>query len=180
MWPAGHRFGAGHRLQVQVSSGAHPVYARNLGTGDPPVAATLMRPADQAIHHEPGRLSSVVIPHLQTRPARRPDDVAAGQDRTVHRFQATPQRGPASSGHIRKPSSPFAGRPNRRNAATPLPQQLPNPPRSGRTASRPPHRAGPQPPADGSQPDETARPDLRRNAFLHLLNILRHDSHGHC
>jgi putative CocE/NonD family hydrolase len=66
MWPAGHRFGVGHRLRVQVSSGAHPVYARNLGTGESPVTATLMRAADQTIHHEPGRLSSVVIPHLQS------------------------------------------------------------------------------------------------------------------
>ena len=66
MWPAGHRFGAGHRLRIQVSSGAHPVYARNLGTGEPPVTATLMRAADQAIHHEPGRPSSVVIPHLRS------------------------------------------------------------------------------------------------------------------
>jgi putative CocE/NonD family hydrolase len=66
MWPAGHRFATGHRLRVQLSSGAHPVYARNLGTGESPVTATLMRAADQAIHHEPGRLSSVVIPHLRS------------------------------------------------------------------------------------------------------------------
>ena len=59
MWPAGHRFAAGHRLRIQVSSGAHPVYARNLGTGEPPLTATLMQAADQAVYHEPGRLSSV-------------------------------------------------------------------------------------------------------------------------
>ena len=35
LWPIGHRFAAGHRVRVQVSSGSHPVYARNLGTGEP-------------------------------------------------------------------------------------------------------------------------------------------------
>jgi uncharacterized protein len=67
MWPAGHRFAAGHRLRVQVSSGAHPVYARNLGAGEPPATATAMRPADQAVHHQPGRLSFVTLPHGRER-----------------------------------------------------------------------------------------------------------------
>ena len=35
-----HRFRAGHRIRLQVSGGAHPRYARNLGTGEPPGAAT--------------------------------------------------------------------------------------------------------------------------------------------
>ena len=55
MWPVGHRFGAGHRVRVQVSSGAHPVYGRNLGTGEPPATATEMRVADQAVHHDARR-----------------------------------------------------------------------------------------------------------------------------
>jgi putative CocE/NonD family hydrolase len=63
MWPAGHRFAPGHRLRVQVSSGAHPVYARNLGTGDPVATATAMRAADQAVYHDPARLSWVTLPH---------------------------------------------------------------------------------------------------------------------
>jgi uncharacterized protein len=63
MWPVGHRFAAGHRLRLQVSSGAHPVYARNLGTGEPVATATRMQTADQAVYHEPGRLSSVTLPH---------------------------------------------------------------------------------------------------------------------
>ena len=64
MWPAGHRFAAGHRLRVQVSSGAHPVYARNLGTGDPAATAVTMRAADQAVFHDPSRLSWVTLPHV--------------------------------------------------------------------------------------------------------------------
>jgi uncharacterized protein len=70
IWPVGHRFGAGHRLRVQVSSGAHPVYAGNLGTGEPSATAVVLRSADQAVHHEPGKLSSVTLPHL--RASRRP------------------------------------------------------------------------------------------------------------
>ncbi|MGP0031543.1 MAG: CocE/NonD family hydrolase, partial [Acidimicrobiales bacterium] len=65
MWPVGHLFAPGHRLRVQVSSGAHPVYARNLGTGEPPADAVSMRAADQTVQHRPGRLSSVVLPHFR-------------------------------------------------------------------------------------------------------------------
>jgi putative CocE/NonD family hydrolase len=64
VWPAGHRLAQGHRLRVQVASGAHPVYARNLGTGEPFATAVDMVAADQAVFHEPGRLSSVTLPHF--------------------------------------------------------------------------------------------------------------------
>jgi putative CocE/NonD family hydrolase len=59
MWPTAYRFGAGHRVRVQVSSGAHPVYARNLGTGESVLTATSMVAADQSVFHD----SSVVLPH---------------------------------------------------------------------------------------------------------------------
>ena len=65
LWPVGHRFLAGHRLRIQVASGSHPVYGRNLGTGEPHITATTMRAADQAVHHAPGRLSSVTLPHYR-------------------------------------------------------------------------------------------------------------------
>ena len=64
LWPVAHTFAIGHRLRVQVSSGAHPVYARNLGTGEPPASATTLRAAEQAVYHEPGRLSWVTLPHF--------------------------------------------------------------------------------------------------------------------
>jgi putative CocE/NonD family hydrolase len=66
LWPAGHRFGPGHRLRVQVSSGSHPVYARNLGTGEPPATATTTLVSDQRVHHSPGRRSSLTLPHAPT------------------------------------------------------------------------------------------------------------------
>jgi putative CocE/NonD family hydrolase len=65
LWPIGHRFAAGHSLRVQVASGSHPVYARNLGTGEPAATATDMVSNDVAVHLSPGRASKVVLPHLR-------------------------------------------------------------------------------------------------------------------
>ncbi len=62
MWPAGHRFLAGHRLRVQVSGGAHPRYARNPGTGEPLASAVRMRPVEIAVYHDPDRPSVVRLP----------------------------------------------------------------------------------------------------------------------
>ena len=64
LWPVGHRFAPGHRLRVQVSSGSHPVYARNLGTGEPDATAVDTRTNDVAVHHDQHRASVVVLPHL--------------------------------------------------------------------------------------------------------------------
>jgi putative CocE/NonD family hydrolase len=62
LWPAFHRFAAGHRVSVQVSSGAHPRYARNPGSGEPAATATAMSRAVQEISHDPGRPSRVELP----------------------------------------------------------------------------------------------------------------------
>ena len=64
LWPVGHIFATGHRLRIQVSSGAHPVYARNLGTGEPPATATTLLAAEQAVYHDPDRPSWVTLPHF--------------------------------------------------------------------------------------------------------------------
>jgi uncharacterized protein len=61
LWPTAHCFAAGHRIRVQVSSGAHPRYARNPGTGEDPVHATRLVPSDQEVFHDPQRPSSVTI-----------------------------------------------------------------------------------------------------------------------
>ena len=42
LWPIGHRFAAGHRIRLHLSSGAHPRYARNPGTGEDPAKATTL------------------------------------------------------------------------------------------------------------------------------------------
>jgi putative CocE/NonD family hydrolase len=62
LWPTAQRFAAGHRVRLQVSSGAHPRFIRNLGTGDPLATATAMRVAHQAIYHDPQHRSTVSLP----------------------------------------------------------------------------------------------------------------------
>lgn len=62
MWPTAYRFKAGHRIRVQVSSGAFPRYARNPGTGEPLATATTLKPADQSVYHDPAHPSAVILP----------------------------------------------------------------------------------------------------------------------
>lgn len=49
--PVAYRLAAGHRLRLQIASGAHPFYARNLGTGEPIATGTTMITARQAVHY---------------------------------------------------------------------------------------------------------------------------------
>jgi predicted acyl esterase len=69
MWPAEHRFKLGQRLRLQVSSGAHPRFARNLGWGEPPGTGTALNVADQEIFHDPEHSSALLLPVLQRRTA---------------------------------------------------------------------------------------------------------------
>ena len=62
LWPTAQRFRAGHRIRVQVSSGAHPRFVRNLGTAEPIATATAMRVAHQAVHHDPDHPSAIILP----------------------------------------------------------------------------------------------------------------------
>jgi putative CocE/NonD family hydrolase len=63
LWPIGHRFAPGHRLRVLVASGSHPVYARNLGTGEAAATAVDQVVNHVAVHHAPARASAVTLPH---------------------------------------------------------------------------------------------------------------------
>jgi uncharacterized protein len=65
LWPTAHRFGAGHRIRVQVSSGAHPRYARNTGSAEPPATARDLHVAHQEIRHDPAHPSRVALPTLR-------------------------------------------------------------------------------------------------------------------
>jgi uncharacterized protein len=60
-----HRFGAGNRLRLQVSSGAHPRYARNSGTGEPLATARDLASARQQVFHDPAHPSALVLPVTQ-------------------------------------------------------------------------------------------------------------------
>jgi putative CocE/NonD family hydrolase len=62
LWPTAHRFAAGHRVRVLVSSGAHPRFARNPGSGEPAATATTLRVSDQAVLHGPACPSAIVLP----------------------------------------------------------------------------------------------------------------------
>jgi uncharacterized protein len=55
--PCAHRLLKGHRLRLQLSGGAHPQYARNLGTGEPLATGTSLKPSVHTIHHADTRLT---------------------------------------------------------------------------------------------------------------------------
>jgi hypothetical protein len=57
-----HRFRAGHRIRLQVSGGAHPRYARNLGTGEPAGQGTTGVPVTHRIGSGSASPSSVTLP----------------------------------------------------------------------------------------------------------------------
>jgi putative CocE/NonD family hydrolase len=62
LWPIGHRFARGHSIRLQVSSGAHPRYARNPGTGEDPLTATTLRPVTLEVLHDEQHASHLVLP----------------------------------------------------------------------------------------------------------------------
>ena len=59
--PTACSFEAGHRLRLQISSGAHPRFARNLGTDEPLATATTIEVAHQSIFHDPAHPSSLTL-----------------------------------------------------------------------------------------------------------------------
>ncbi|MGO9973381.1 MAG: CocE/NonD family hydrolase [Solirubrobacteraceae bacterium] len=62
LWPLGHAFAAGHRIRLQVSSGAHPRFARNPGTGADTASATELRAVDIEVLHDARHPSRLVLP----------------------------------------------------------------------------------------------------------------------
>ncbi|MBI4615941.1 MAG: CocE/NonD family hydrolase [Planctomycetes bacterium] len=62
LWATAYRFAKGHRLRLQVSSGAHPRWTRNLGTGEPIATGTRMEAADQVVFHDAAHPSALVVP----------------------------------------------------------------------------------------------------------------------
>jgi putative CocE/NonD family hydrolase len=62
LWATAHRFRQGHCLRLLVSSGAHPRWSRNLGTGEPDATGASMVFAEQMIFHDEARPSALVLP----------------------------------------------------------------------------------------------------------------------
>lgn len=56
------RFKAGHRLRLQVSSGAHPRFNRNPGTGESLLHARQFEVAEQTVFHDQHHLSALILP----------------------------------------------------------------------------------------------------------------------
>lgn len=57
-----HQFTPGTRVRLQVSGGAHPRYARNLGTDEDPATGSDLAPSRRRIHHGEGGFSRVLLP----------------------------------------------------------------------------------------------------------------------
>jgi predicted acyl esterase len=64
LYPAGYRMRAGHRIRVQVSGGAFPRFARNLGTGEPFGSATSGRRCSFGIYSDERHPSHILLPVL--------------------------------------------------------------------------------------------------------------------
>jgi uncharacterized protein len=62
LWPTAHRFASGHRVRLQVSSGAHPRYLRNPGTGEDPAASRSTVAVDIEVLHDEGHPSALILP----------------------------------------------------------------------------------------------------------------------
>ena len=62
LWATAYRFKRGHRIRIQVSSGAFPRYARNTGTGELRATATVLNAADQEVHHDGNYQSAIILP----------------------------------------------------------------------------------------------------------------------
>ncbi len=62
LWPTANCFRRGHRLRLQVCSGGHPRWSRNLGTGEPLATATRWQGAEQLIYHDAAHPSALILP----------------------------------------------------------------------------------------------------------------------
>jgi len=62
LWPIAHRFAAGNCIRLQISSGAHPRYVRNPGTGEDPLTADKPRAVEVELLYGPERPSSLLLP----------------------------------------------------------------------------------------------------------------------
>jgi putative CocE/NonD family hydrolase len=65
MWATAYRFPRGNRLRLQVSSGAHPRWSRNLGTGEATATGVRIAVAEQSIYHSERHPSALVLPVVE-------------------------------------------------------------------------------------------------------------------
>jgi putative CocE/NonD family hydrolase len=60
--PTARHFGRGHRIRLQISGGAHPLFARNPGTGEPLRSSTALVPSYIEVFRSRERPSALVLP----------------------------------------------------------------------------------------------------------------------
>jgi uncharacterized protein len=80
-----HAFLAGHRVRLQISGGAHPRFARNLGTDEDQLFGTRTAPVTQQIEHSDEHPSALILPSLPAPSAGQP---AATSAAIAHQEQA--------------------------------------------------------------------------------------------
>ncbi|WP_409496668.1 CocE/NonD family hydrolase [Amycolatopsis sp. cmx-11-12] len=64
--PTANTFARGHRMRLQISGGAHPLYSRNPGSGEPAGKVTTSVPVEHQILHDPEHPSRVELPTVGT------------------------------------------------------------------------------------------------------------------
>jgi len=62
LWPTAYYFKRGQRIRIQISSGAHPRFARNPGSGERAGEESTLRLADQRVYHDPEHPSLIILP----------------------------------------------------------------------------------------------------------------------
>ncbi|HTP06810.1 MAG TPA: CocE/NonD family hydrolase, partial [Anaerolineae bacterium] len=62
LWPTANCFRRGHRVRLQVCSGAYPRLSRNLGLGEPLATATQWQGTEQLIYHDAAHPSVLILP----------------------------------------------------------------------------------------------------------------------
>jgi uncharacterized protein len=103
-----HVFLPGHRVRLQVSGGAHPRFARNLGVAEDPMTTTAMVPVSHHIQHSQDFPSSLVLPVVGgvglaaavlevAQPGRLSIGEPAGSARNAPMEAAKPQKPPSAS-----------------------------------------------------------------------------------
>jgi len=62
MWPTAVTWKKGQRIRVQVAAGAHPLFARNLGSGEPLGSGTRLVAVNQEIYRDAEHPSAIELP----------------------------------------------------------------------------------------------------------------------
>jgi putative CocE/NonD family hydrolase len=57
-----HRFLPGHKIRLEISSSAAPLFNPNQNTGNPVATDTVWRVARQTVYHDGSRASAIVLP----------------------------------------------------------------------------------------------------------------------